>query len=240
MRNYQIVPNTIADHIIELVDNLDSSSLNLLLAEIPDKTLSGDHAYDLLCGTSPCLIHSKDLNNAKELVNKVDLSSIPDESHYEIAWGIANGRGKDGKNDPTFLIIKHLIDSGLNVGAVINYGKEEKSDLLFQISSQFVAKEDPKHATELAIVEAIIETGLIAGFKKGSDAYNQIMQSIASDTIDRSTFLNRQEQLRNHNPSELEVEEMIRKREISTLPTSSPEYASITGDTINKTCCTIM
>lgn len=187
-RHYRIASEKpIQERIFEAIEDLPK--FNSLIDDIKDGTLpelEGNVITAALCFTI-----KGDVENAKKLINKIDLSSLTDHDHYDSVWTIANNRGNLGNQDPSLLVIKHMIEVGFRVGAIAtNKINGTKTDVLDQIVKQSGFGEK-HHSTDLAIIAALLETGSIAGFPKDSLICAQTLEGLRDNSIEMSSLRDR-------------------------------------------------
>ena len=211
---------TIQEQILDAAFEINNKCLNKLLEKTTDKTLP---ELDSNLATATSYLASKgDVENAKKIIDKVDLTSLSDHDHYEMLWGIANNRGSGGAEDPAFLVIKHMLKAGFKAGVIHKneYG-DEKTDLFDQIVKQSHFG-SAKHSTDLVIIEAILETGSVAGFPKLSPITAQTIEGLRNNKIEMESLRDR--------PA---LQETIR-------PSSSVEQTEWVIVKHNNSCCTVM
>jgi hypothetical protein len=210
----------IQEQILDAAFAIDTECLNKILKKTTDKTLP-ELDLNLVTAVS-CLTSKGDVENAKKIIDKVDLTALSNRDHYEMLWGIANNRGSGGAEDPAFLVIKHMLKAGFKAGVIhkTEYG-DEKTDLFDQIvkQSQFGSA---NHSTDLVIIEAILETGSVAGFPKSSPINAQTIEGLRNNTIEIRSFRDR--------PA---LQETVR-------PSSSVEQAELVIAKHNNSYCIIL
>lgn len=113
MRHYDKISEiTIQEQILNNLDNVDA--FNELIDGIEDGTLpeyDGNLSLALMELTTSVGI--KNVEKAKKIINKIDLSTFSDRDHYEMLWGIANNRGDGGREAPSFLVIEQCFKLAL-------------------------------------------------------------------------------------------------------------------------------
>ena len=211
----------IQEQILDAAFAIDTECLNKILEKTTDKTLP---ELDLNLATATSYLASKgDVENAKKIIDKVDLTALSNRDHYEMLWGIANNRGSGGAEDPAFLVIKHILKAGFKAGVIHKneYG-DEKTDLFDQIvkQSQFGSA---NHSTDLVIIEAILETGSVAGFPKSSPIIAQTIEGLRNNTIEMGSLRDR--------PA---------LQETTVRPSSSVEQAELVIAKHNNSYCVVM
>ncbi len=211
----------IQEHILDAVFEIDTECLNKILEKTTDKTLP---ELDLNLATATSYLASKgDVENAKKIIDKVDLTALSNRDHYEMLWGIANNRGSGGAEDPAFLVIKHMLKAGFKAGVIHKneYG-DKKTDLFDQIVKQSYFG-SVKHSTDLVIIEAILETGSVAGFPKLSPITAQTIEGLRNNKIEMKSLRDR--------PA---------LQETTVRPSSSVEQAELVVVKPLNACCTVM
>jgi len=120
----------IQEQILDAAFEIDTECLNKILEKTTDKTLP---ELDLNLATAVSYLTSKgDVENAKKIIDKVDLTALSNRDHYEMLWGIANNRRGGGAEDPAFLVIKHMLKAGFKAGVIHKVNMEIKK-LIFLI-----------------------------------------------------------------------------------------------------------
>lgn len=186
----KITEITIQEQILNNLDNV--AKFNELIDGIEDKTLP-ESENNLSVALLELAISGgvENVEKAKKIINKIDLSTFSDRDHYDMMWGIANSRRDGAREDPSFLVIEHMLKVGFNAGAVIENGiNGKKTDLFDQIIRQS-GFGSAKHSTDLAIIEAILETGSVAGFPKSSPVTTQTIEDLRNNTIEMKSLRNR-------------------------------------------------
>jgi len=210
----------IQEQILDAAFAIDTECLNKILEKTTDKTLP---ELDLNLVTAVSYLTSKeDVENAKKIIDKVDLTALSNRDHYEMLWGIANNRRGGGAEDPAFLVIKHMLKAGFKAGVIhkTEYG-DEKTDLFDQIVKQSRFGSD-NYSTDLVIIEAILKTGSVAGFPELSPITDQTIEGLRNNTIEMRSFRDR--------PA---LQENVR-------PSSSVEQAELVIVKHNNSCCIIL
>ncbi len=112
---------------------------------------------------------------AKPIIDKIDVSKLTDQHHFDMTWGVANPRGDLGEEDAAVLILQYMIDAGFDVGKVVGPTNHTR-DLVCEISSQFGTPGSPKFFTDMALIKTIFRTGAVAGFEGdlGTEMSNKI------------------------------------------------------------------
>lgn len=222
MRSHDpITEITIQEQILNNVGNV--AKFNELIDGIKDGTLP-EFDYNLSEALSKLSTKGglENVEKAKKIINKIDLSTFSNSDHYEMMWGIANNRRDGGREDSSFLLIEHMLKVGFNAGAIIeNENGDEKTDLFDQVIKQS-GFGSAKHSTDLAIIEAILEAGSVVGFPKNSPVTIQTIEGLKNNTIEMKSLRNR--------TSLYEV----------VSPSSSVEQAKSVVVKPDNSCCIVM
>lgn len=112
---------------------------------------------------------------AKPIIDKIDVSKLTDQHHFDMTWGVANPRGDLGEEDAAVLILQYMIDAGFDVGKVVGPTNHTR-DLVCEISNQFGTPGSPKFFTDKALMKTIFRTRTVAGFEGdlGDEMLNKI------------------------------------------------------------------
>ena len=163
---------TIQEEICEAAFQQNFNEMLRLVATIEDKI--DDENGDL--GTAIAILATlQRADLATPMIDKIDVSTLTDQQHFDMTWGIANLRGDLGEEDATVLILQDVIDAGFDVGKVVG-PTNQRRDIVCEISSQFGTPGSPKFFTDMTLIKTIFRTGAVAGFEGalGTEMSNKI------------------------------------------------------------------